>query len=608
MSSMILGDQSPSSPHQVASGNGGSRTSYFEGAHHLSLRNPNFLNVHGDYYAKHAASMGLAALNQQISHDAMFDSEARYSRGRVHPGTRKKVIEQILAWIDDPAPHENVLWVHGSAGIGKSAIMQTIAELLAKEQRRRYAGSFFFAKDIDGRKDGSSLFATLAYQTAIYLPGMRELIDEAMTLDPSLPTKSMDVQLEFLLLSPFRKCTVESLQHTPTVIIDGLDECHDSETQCRILSLIADAVNSPDAPLRFLIASRPEYWIRDSFVQRPLSSKTKKLSLNNPESGADDDIEKYLLDEFDRIYVKKSRFMMSVARPWPSYDIIRDLVRHAGGIFAYASTIIKFVGYSSDYCNPVKQLSTVTSPGPDSATAFTELDKLYTRILSVFPRPELLKAVLRGLVLKLDPRGIEFYLGVDLSEIHMVLQSLNSVVEIDKPVQLTTDEMEEVFNDATQVALISGYHLSFREFLLDQNRSGQFYIDIDAAAERVSAFFTEAIIDSLDGKPRFQDGINLTSIQKAGFVIAIFCVNPDQNNGRRRLLSLFQYIDQIGEFEASNISDCQSATSSAALLSHLECLEANVEYYTGGVKSKRFNGRYPQNDLDNDIAGSCGEF
>lgn len=384
--------------------------------------------------------------------------------------------------------------------------MQTIAEMLANAQQNKYPGSFFFAKDVDGRNDGASLFAIIAYQTAIYLPGMRQLIEEAMLHDPSLVTKSMDVQLESLILDPLRKYTADFVQHTPTVLIDGLDECHDSETQRRILTLIANVVNTPNAPLRFLIASRPEYWIRDSFVQPLVSVRTKRLCLNDPTeyASADEDIETYFLDEYDKIYVKKSRFMKNIARPWPSNDIIGRLARDASGLFAYASTVIRFVGHSSDYFDPVKQLSLITSPGPQRATAFTELDKLCTRILSVFPKPEVLKVVLAGLMLKLDPACIEFYLGVDLSKMHMALNPLNSVVDLDKPIQVTEDAMEGVFN-TQETFSVPAYHLSFREFLVDRNRSGQFLIDLDATAEHIGNIFAQAIVDSLDGKPRFRN-------------------------------------------------------------------------------------------------------
>ena len=71
----------------------------------------------------------------------------------------------------------------------------------------------------------------------------------------------------------------------------GLDECRDPWTQCGILSLISQAIkNTPSpVPLRFLIASRPEGWICDSFDRPPLFDITKRLSLSESHN-VDEDI------------------------------------------------------------------------------------------------------------------------------------------------------------------------------------------------------------------------------------------------------------------------------------------------------------------------------
>ena len=73
--------------------------------------------------------------------------------------------------------------------------MQTIAELLRELYKERYAGSFFFTSGKSGCDQGSALFSTLAYQIAIYVPGMREAVNNAMIADITLPTKSMEIQI-----------------------------------------------------------------------------------------------------------------------------------------------------------------------------------------------------------------------------------------------------------------------------------------------------------------------------------------------------------------------------------------------------------------------------
>ena len=55
-------------------------------------------------------------------------------------------------------------------------------------------------------------------------------------------------------------------------------------------------------------------------------------------------------------------------------------MQRSSGQFIYAATVLKFVG--ADFCSPTKQLALVLKPDP---TAFSDLDKLYTQILSIYP-------------------------------------------------------------------------------------------------------------------------------------------------------------------------------------------------------------------------------
>ncbi|KDR77877.1 hypothetical protein GALMADRAFT_65493, partial [Galerina marginata CBS 339.88] len=283
---------------------------------------------------------GLLLLSQSISKGAMHDSGERYPAGKCHPGTREEVLADILKWINDPFPQTEVLWLWGSAGAGKSAIMQTIAEILLELYRERYAASFFFARGVPKRAQGGLLFSTLAYQIALHVPGMRECIDRAMVIDPTLPSKSMDIQLQSLIVHPLSQCPHLPV-HTPTIIIDGLDECHDSDVQHTILSLIAKALTVSRIPVRFLIASRPEYWIREIFDGVPLVDITQRISLSNSRN-VDKDIRKFLEEEFEKIYAKNASIMSHVLKPWPSSTVMNRLVYNASGQFIYASTVLKF--------------------------------------------------------------------------------------------------------------------------------------------------------------------------------------------------------------------------------------------------------------------------
>jgi hypothetical protein len=433
-------------------------------------------------------------LSQGISHGAIHDSAERYPAGKCHPGTREEIIKTILEWINDPNPSSDALWLYGPAGAGKSAIMQTIAELLREWYKELYAGSFFFTSGKPGCDQGSALFRTLAYQIAIYVPGMREAVNNAMIADITLQTKSMEIQIQSLVVEPFKRCQFPPT-HTPTILIDGLDECQGSDTQRAILKLIANAKTAAGVPLRFLIASRPEFWIRDEFDRQPLFDITQRLGLTDSRQ-ASLDIEKYLEDGFAEIYDKNLDVMAGVQRPWPPTKIIDSLVYDASGQFVYASTILKFVG--AEFCDPRIQLDIISTPGPLQASAFSDLDRLYTKILSAYPRRANLIRVLGGLLVDAHPATIEKCFGVERGELNMVLRATSSLLSREEEVTVDQDEdLELIYGRKT--SRISLCHRSFREYLMDRNRSGEFAINHQVVTDELFDHFFDLIINGLIG-------------------------------------------------------------------------------------------------------------
>ena len=121
------------------------------------------------------------------------------------------------------------------------------------------------------------MFSTIAYQLALKVPGLRQHVNHIMELELTLHTKSMDAQLRTLIIDAFRH--LSPLPQRPyLVIIDGLDECRDKATQQSILRLLCETITVHRLPLRFLIGSRPESHIRDSFDQESLYIVTRRVT------------------------------------------------------------------------------------------------------------------------------------------------------------------------------------------------------------------------------------------------------------------------------------------------------------------------------------------
>jgi hypothetical protein len=429
--------------------------------------------------------VGIQALSQAISHGAMHDSAERDPPPRCHPGTREKATEDIVRWIEEPNPSCTVLWVSGRAGVGKTALMQRIAEL----DGIYFGGCFFFRRGTPGRNVKDHLFTTLAYQLATNVHGMLEHVDQAMMQDFSLPNRSAAVQLKRLIVEPIRLLPIPA---RPTIIIiDGLDECEDFNSQRDILTLIGRVTMDPNVAIRFIIASRPEHQICDTFNKEPLFSSTRRLVLDEGYNTAAD-IERYLRDEFEEIYSRNRDIMPDVQSPWPLANHLRGLVWRASGQFIYAATVIKFVGSDTDLHTPEEKLNIILKPGPMQGSVFSELDRLYTQILSQYPDSEVLVQTL-GVILVLEAlpspsnvntlATIAMITGFGEAKLHVVLRALQSVTEIrTDPVFDDADDNEP---NGTNIRRVKLSHRSFHDFLTDWARSGPYFIDEELFGGRV---------------------------------------------------------------------------------------------------------------------------
>src|ERR1700735_4974816 len=65
--------------------------------------------------------------------------------------TRIELLTLILQWASDPTSTHSVLWLHGPAGSGKSAISTTLADRF--RQSRQLGAFLFFDRDVTERSN-----------------------------------------------------------------------------------------------------------------------------------------------------------------------------------------------------------------------------------------------------------------------------------------------------------------------------------------------------------------------------------------------------------------------------------------------------------------------
>ncbi|KAK7007546.1 hypothetical protein R3P38DRAFT_1656260 [Favolaschia claudopus] len=399
-------------------------------------------------------------LYQASSHEASYDSGDNYDRPTCHPKTRLEYLSTLEEWSckEDPSC-PRLLWMHGPAGTGKSAIAQSFCT----DHKSHLGASYFFKRGHPSRGNAMKVFPTLAYHLAIASPELQIAITSTIREDPGVLSKSLAIQLQKLIVAP---CQAVNLAFPLTIVIDGLDEGEIEESQQSLLAALGDAYNDWKSHLAILIASRPEPHLQSVF-EESCSRFTQILEIH----GSEDDIRTYLVDQFQRIR-EKHQSLHSAPIPWPSNAIVEQFVEKSSGHFVYASTVIKFIddkdwnpeGRLKLIGNPISSPSTLppTPPGP-----FFALDQLYKGILANVPNQECLLTILpviaanfqltvlqMGQLLELEPIDIQ----TTLRRLHSLI-NLPAVVGDEKDLHVTV------------------HHASFLDFLNDPARSGQFHFN-----------------------------------------------------------------------------------------------------------------------------------
>ncbi|KAG1768052.1 hypothetical protein EV702DRAFT_1035812 [Suillus placidus] len=356
-------------------------------------------------------------VSQVAVQGAEYDSGERRPHPKCLEGTRVVLLNYIYRLLDTKKEKSRLIWLHGTAGVGKSAVAFTVAERMRglkmteeTKREKRLAGTFFFSRKYTKRRTTGYFFVTLAYQLAINFPSVKTHVDKAIRDNPALlhPDKALRDQMEALFLQPLRQLKFR-LQDCPplTFVVDALDECtpesfdqstidslyeDKSESElAELISLLAQALRDPDLPVtHILVTSRSEAHISEAMQNedvRPLVceipvkifGKGVAATISLDGADVDEDIYLYLEHSFRKLRSRCSAF------PQPTKGQLEQLAIRAGRRFIVASTMMKFIDDRyNDPCDRLQLMLELTSellPG-------TEVYKLYDRILSTCADPK----------------------------------------------------------------------------------------------------------------------------------------------------------------------------------------------------------------------------
>ncbi|KIO05784.1 hypothetical protein M404DRAFT_25077 [Pisolithus tinctorius Marx 270] len=371
-------------------------------------------------------------------------------------GTRTEILTEIVSWInstDENVPR--ILWLHGQAGRGKSAIAHTIALLL--KDAGGFGSCFCFARDRQAEHREEKMFTTIARDLADWDPAFRRALADVLAKDHSLKTTS-DVVLQWkkLILEPLSKMLSATIGSV-TVVVDALDESGSDESRRHILSVLGSQAGNLSHNVRVFVTSRP---LPDIERVSRGSPHVKAISL--------DDVSTEWTQRDIKLYVSTQLSHLSdIAEPE-----VETIVQKADCLFEWARL-------ACDYIKPNRAGATVKERYEDAISLQSEegrtlLDSTYAAILeSAIPRSgkaiERYRSVMHQVVMTLEPLPMaalnrmrkHFPNTQDHYDIALILESMSPILGgvVDRRVP------------------VRPLHASFYDFLTDRSRSGAYFID-----------------------------------------------------------------------------------------------------------------------------------
>ena len=413
------------------------------------------------------------SLEDIVAFDALLRSGERYPAPKCHPDTRKVALDLVKSWIwNRGAGFKAIMWVSGTPGAGKSALLQTTCETLADTVH----ASFFFERGQGARELATSLAPTIAHQFTISSIICQWYIWYLLRSNPTILREAFDSQFRKLVIAPASARSY--VQYPMVVVIDGLDECVDAQDRVALLELIFEAANTKS--IRFLIASRPEREIENFFMRPDVAQHVDHIVLDEATFGTSKDIRIFLRSEFARI--RQSRpdliFDLIEGEEWPGDAIIDRATVDSDGQFIFPTL---FIGYlDDDLFSPQEQLATLLNP-PAHVAAFSKLDRLYHQILTRRPRnahqsdviflqyQDIVKGILHVIIawpVQLPIAGIARLLGLEVQVVENIVRGpLKTLFK---------------FQGSGGDSKIAFCHKSLGDCLLDPRRSGKFHVPPNA--------------------------------------------------------------------------------------------------------------------------------
>ena len=390
-------------------------------------------------------------------------------------GTRVKILNEITDWInnvDDNAPR--LFCLHGTAGSGKSAIAHTIAHRFETLGR---LGSFFcFDRNRAAERRHEKIFATIAQDLADCDPQLRKALAAAVRHKTSLRnTPDVLRQWQELIVQP-AKAMSDAMAGPIIIVIDALDESGNTDSRRHILRILAGRHSKAEGSImnlpphfRILLTSRPLLDVIDAFKGAIHVRQKSMESIPSTE-----DVQCYVTDQ------------LSEAQLGPALSTFStSLARESDGLFEWARLACAYVKGENGAgagLNAEGRFKTIMA----RSKGVPLLDGMYRLTLgTMFPKEEperrrcidRFKSVMAQILGTMEPLPLA---SLGAMRHHFVVDSDIDLHSIVVP-------MGALLSGAADSSIpIRALHASFPDFLIDRDRSGEYFIDVSPVQENLA--------------------------------------------------------------------------------------------------------------------------
>ncbi|KAG8788918.1 hypothetical protein FRC16_001289 [Serendipita sp. 398] len=390
---------------------------------------------------------------------------------RCMDGTRVALLDEILEWASRPivegtSPSQNVYWLYGIPGIGKTAMANSICFRLHKQGQ--LGGGFFCRRDDPKLSDPKYVLPTLVCKLAETWGGYRKVVAERLRKDPHLNQSSAGNELFLQLLS--------SLQNHPphplVLVIDGFDECGDISRRRSILTTLLDA-SLRVSWIRVVITSRQEEDIESTFSRPEYRNHYSSKDLTTEDNERKD----------INLFARSKLTSISGRDDWPGDDKLAQIVERSGGLFIYIETLWHLLQEELDKDQCLDQ-----ALSGESQDVLSGLYNLYSTTINarIGRNKEAFRSVI-GVIIEagqyqpLPDESVAQLIGVRTDVVTTLVNKLRSLL----------------YRDTATNGGIRVRHLSIIDFLTGRNCPEEIKVDVEQVNRDMGAFCVRRMTQEL---------------------------------------------------------------------------------------------------------------